>query len=60
VQGTPQECRAAVKHSQTARFLHEFLRDRSPWRSTANLVSRNRLSFAAACVWNQSPSVSMN
>jgi excinuclease ABC subunit A len=30
VQGTPQECRAAVKHSQTARFLHEFLRDRSP------------------------------
>ncbi|MEN8800808.1 MAG: excinuclease ABC subunit UvrA [Thiogranum sp.] len=29
VQGTPQECRAAVKCSQTARFLHEFLRDRS-------------------------------
>jgi excinuclease ABC subunit A len=29
VQGPPQECRAAVKSSQTARFLHEFLRDRS-------------------------------
>jgi excinuclease ABC subunit A len=29
VQGPPQECRAAVKCSQTARFLHEFLRDRS-------------------------------
>jgi len=29
VQGTPQECRAAVKNSQTARFLDEFLRDRS-------------------------------
>jgi len=30
VQGTPQECRAAIKSSQTARFLDEFLRDRSP------------------------------
>jgi len=29
VQGTPQECCKAVKRSQTARFLHEFLRDRS-------------------------------
>ncbi|MEA2080679.1 MAG: excinuclease ABC subunit UvrA [Pseudomonadota bacterium] len=29
VQGTPQDCRAAVKRSQTARFLHEFLQHRS-------------------------------
>ena len=29
VQGTPQQCCAAEEHSQTALFLHEFLRDRS-------------------------------
>ena len=29
VQGTPQECRAAGKRSQTAGFLHEFLLERS-------------------------------
>ena len=29
MQGAPQQCRSAVEQSQTARFLREFLRDRS-------------------------------
>ena len=29
MQGPPQECRSALEYSQTARFLDEFLRDRS-------------------------------